>query len=176
MGYVGGASGVRSPQKCGPFSGPLPATIIRYENKLSRGRMGLLGRLRKEQRIGLFVGALIAVLVLLAHNPLNGYVTEVTWTCPPLTPACLNAGKGDANTMTQAEIDQSVEQARQCVKETSGAQDLPFSLWRSSDPIISWLGWVTHFIAFECAVVLLTILWVALNRESHQSNSPSVDQ
>jgi len=55
------------------------------------------------------------------------------------------------------------------------SRDLDFSLWSSADPFIFWLGSVTHFIAFECAIILLTVLWLALNRERRQSGSRPVD-
>jgi hypothetical protein len=122
-----------------------------------------LRRLDRAQRVGIFVGACLAVFVLLAHNPFNGYVTAVPWT-NPTTPECLDAPKGDISTMTQAQVDKSVEEAKPCLKE--GAPDLPFSLWRSSDPTIFWFGGVTHFVIAECAVVVLTALWLVLGKRS----------
>jgi hypothetical protein len=135
--------------------------------------MGPLGRLRKEQRIGFFVGALIAVLALLAHNPLNGYVTEVTWTDPP-GPQCPRHPLEEVQAMTQAEVDHDLELTKQYCGGLE-SRDLDFSLWRSADPFIFWLGWVTHLIAFECAVILLTTLWVALSRETRQPSKRPVD-
>ncbi|MGF6410984.1 disulfide bond formation protein DsbB [Paraburkholderia sp. MM5482-R2] len=126
--------------------------------------MELLGRLCRAQRMGLFVGAVIAVLAVLAHNPFNGYVTEVAWTVPP-GPQCPRPTEAEVRAMSDAELMRNLELTK---KYCGGleSRDLDFSLWRSADPFISWLGWVTHFIAFQCAVVLLTILWVALSRES----------
>jgi hypothetical protein len=135
--------------------------------------MELLRRLCKAQRIGLFVGAVVAVLALLAHNPTNGYVTTVTWTDPP-GPQCPHPTEAEVRAMSDAELTKSFELTKQYCGGLQ-SRDLDFSLWRSADPFIFWLGWVTHFISFECAVVLLTLLWVALNRESHQPNNRPAD-
>lgn len=93
-------------------------------------------RLQRRQRIGMFVGSCLAIVVLLAHNPFNGYLTETPWT-NPLTPECLNVAKADVRTMTQADIDRSIEQAKQCARE--GSRDLPFPQWTSAQP---WVGWI----------------------------------
>lgn len=135
--------------------------------------MELLGRLCRAQRIGLFVGAVIAVLAVLAHNPFNGYVTAVTWANPP-GPQCPHPTEAEVRAMSNAELTHSYELSKQYCGGLE-SRDLDLSLWRSADPFIFWLGWVTHFIAFECAVILLTLLWLALNREGRQSSSRPVD-
>jgi hypothetical protein len=104
----------------------------------AEGCKGLLTGLRRGQRIGLFIGALIAVLALLAHNPLNGYVTEVTWANPP-GPQCPHRTLQELQTMTQAEVDHDLALTRQYCGTTE-SRDLDFSLWRSAEPMILWFG------------------------------------
>ncbi len=120
-------------------------------------------RLQRGQRIGMFVGSCLAIVVLLAHNPFNGYLTETPWT-NPLTPECLNLAKADVRTMTQADIDRSIEQANQCSRE--GSRDLPFSQWTSAQPWAGWMRNLMRMLLLEGAVVLLTTLWVVLSREA----------
>ncbi|WP_157661296.1 hypothetical protein [Burkholderia ubonensis] len=119
-----------------------------------------LMRLQRGQRIGIFVGACFVILALLAHNPFNGYSTETPWTTP-LTPECLNLSKGDLKTMTQTDVDRSFEQAKQCARE--GSRDLPFSQWTSAEPLVGWLGNLMRLLLIECAIVVLTGLWVVLS-------------
>jgi len=44
--------------------------------------------------------------------------------------------------------------------------DLPFSLWRTSAPLVNWLGFVQNLVASIVLIVLLTALWVAANKSS----------
>jgi hypothetical protein len=100
------------------------------------------------QRLGIFIGAALAVAVLVVHNPFNGYQTVWTWSqdghCGPNINFC-------------TEINSS---------------PLDFTDWTSKEPLIPWMGNIIHFLSVEAAITVLTVLWVSLSR-ADQSRSAS---
>ncbi|KGS06591.1 hypothetical protein [Burkholderia pseudomallei] len=122
--------------------------------------MPLMRQLKKSQRIALFCGLFIALSTLLAHNPLDGYVTEVTWTVPPSSD-CPNPTLDELKAMSQADIDRNMVLTRKfCGGYESRA--LPLSQWTSTQPMIGWLGNLVHLLAAEVTIAMLTALWIVL--------------
>lgn len=69
-------------------------------------------KLRKLQRIGILSGISVALLVVAAHNPFDGYVTDVVMVTPP-SPQCPHHTLDDLYKMTRQDTERDIQLEKQ---------------------------------------------------------------
>lgn len=109
----------------------------------------------KKYRTGMFMGLLLALLVIFLHNPIAGYTTsyEVESVRP--------AGCTSINTLEQLKA-ASLEDISKQFNECAGSpteKALPFTAWSSNEPIVNWLGSVMHLLQTLAFILIAISLW-----------------
>lgn len=108
-----------------------------------------IAKLTERQRLGLFVAIILALLILVLHNPTQGYVTELWVKCE--LPKCLCA---------------------------NGPLHLGFLEWRSSGAMIDSLSTLGAAALAFAALAVALVAWLYLlapsrgNRAVSQENPP----
>lgn len=140
--------------------------------------MKLIDSLNNQQRYGLFAGIAALIVVIFLHNPLSGY-PGVTYSYEPGDTRPIGLDLTEANTLRlelydrcSAVVNQVGPQLRKfenhesvvkklekegCINKT---YYLPFSMWETDDPVISWFGNAGHVRWCAVLIILLTGLWL----------------
>jgi hypothetical protein len=105
--------------------------ITQYLNTLNQTQKIILGFV-----VGLFI------ILLFAHNPFSGYITEQEWHSYP------SIGPDATIDRNWAHTPKNWDKA------------LPFSLWRTNSPLIDWLGNARNFIYSIMTIFLIGAIFV----------------
>jgi hypothetical protein len=109
-------------------------------------------RFSQAQRAIIGVAISLFVILVFLHNPISGYTTEgVTSVFVPE----MSSLRGETYT---------------CCDEIHSI-DLPFSQWRSNDPLVNWLGYVLNFFFSLISVIAIAavLIFIIFAREKTES-------
>jgi hypothetical protein len=130
---------------------------------------GWVREMNMVQRAGLFVSGAALILLLVAHNPIEGYTTEEVHfvdlhpTVPPPTEEQL------LNAATKDDLEKLTAQNNAAQNIRIETVEYPFLMWRSDGAFFSEVSTIKSLLLFSTTIVLIASLWLlvfALRRRS----------
>lgn len=116
------------------------------------------------QKIGFIAASLLAILIIFLHNPLDGYesIADNSLTALENTLKCDDAlyEKLNQDQLREKFSDEELATRNHRNVIECEAPPLPLSEWRSTSPMISWLGSVVHTVATILLVLIMGIIWI----------------
>jgi hypothetical protein len=113
-----------------------------------------LNTLNQTQKIILGFVVSLFIILLFAHNPFSGYVIERDWVAEAI----------EANNSISEECKNSPSnifcRPVSYSEPANWDKTLPFGLWRSTSPLIDWLGNVRNFIFSIITLFLIGAIFV----------------